>query len=116
MRVVLERGDEFGELVKRRRMRDRDILDDRDLLMLSQQCQGRPLREIGRLFRVTKQLVSFRLRQLPEPVTAGMRRLVATKLAREGVVFISEQEMDGLKAIIRRERKKAHGRKPQQVA
>jgi hypothetical protein len=70
----------------------------------------------GRLFRVTKQLVSFRLRQLPEPVTAGMRRLVATKLAREGVVFISEQEMDGLKAIIRRERKKAHGRKPQQVA
>lgn len=108
MRVLLENGS-IGELVKRRRMRDQDILDDRDLLMLLEHCQRRPLHEIGRMFRVTKQLVSYRLRQLPESVRSGMRRMVAQKLNREGVVFVSEDEMAVLRQIIRKGRKPRHG-------
>jgi hypothetical protein len=117
MRVMLENG-EADEVVKRRRMRDQDILDDRDLLMLSQRCQGRPSVEIGRMFRIRREFVWRRLNALPESVRDGMARLIRHKLSKEGVVFIAEQEMDVLKAVLRRERKKARrGRKRgQQVA
>jgi hypothetical protein len=111
MLVMRERGDGW-RVTKRRRMRDRDLLDDRDLLMLAASLQGRPNREIGRIFRITRQLVGRRINDLPDSVHLGMRRLIDRKLAQDGAVLLTEDELAALKAILRRERKRARKAQP----
>jgi DNA-binding Lrp family transcriptional regulator len=90
---------------KRRRMRDQDILDDRDLLMLLESVQGRPSREIARMFKISRQLVWRRLSGIHISVVEGMKALVRRKVAAGDVVLLSSAEREALKVRMRRTRR-----------
>lgn len=89
---------------KRRRMRDADLLADRDILMLSERLQGRPDRETAWMFKVSRQLVQFRLNRMPTAVQDGLARMVRDQRASQGYVMLSAEQLGALRSVLRRAR------------
>jgi hypothetical protein len=94
-------------VVKRRRMRDRDLLDDRDILMMCQRVQGRPDRETARMFGISRQLLQRRMSRVGSSVETAMRKMVRQQLYEKGLVVLAPDQMDALRTLLRRSRRVA---------
>jgi hypothetical protein len=105
MQMIRPNGEAVWMREKRRRMRDQDILDDRDLMMLQESMQDRPQREIGRLFRLSRQYVNRRLTDIHPSVVEGMARLIRRKNLEGQPPVLTDDERDSLKKIMRRVRR-----------
>jgi hypothetical protein len=105
MQMIRPNGEAVWMREKRRRMRDQDILDDRDLMMLQESMQDRPQREIGRLFRLSRQYVNRRLTDIHPSVVEGMARLIRRKNLEGQPPVLTDDERGSLKKIMRRVRR-----------
>jgi hypothetical protein len=98
------------EAVRRRRMRDVDLLDDRDVLMLAERLQGRPDRETAAMFRISRELVQRRLRRLQQrvpEVPRALARLIRDRRAEGEAVMLSPEDLGQFRTKMRRVRRAA---------
>ena len=92
----------FREMSKQTRMRAMSLLVDRDLLMLEKYYEGRSQAEVAKMFKVSRPLVSHRIRMIPADVKARMREMVEESIRIRGYSHLAEAEISIVRVQHRR--------------
>lgn len=102
MRGMLVTG-EAATAEKRRRLRDIDILRDRDFHFLIKVLQGCRKCDIAKEYRISVRLLNRRLSKIPAHVRAHVGRLVAD-YAPEGNGFVPDSALDRARQMMKPKR------------
>ena len=102
MRVILPDGQPTMVL-KRRQLRDEQILIDRDLDFVIKLHQGRAKRSIALAYRLTVRQLNGRLRDIPPETKAAVHRLV-DRCTAENIPFVPDASLDGIRRAMARKK------------
>jgi hypothetical protein len=103
MRAMLPSGETV--MVTKRRIRDEEVLIDRDLDFLVKLAQGSRKADIAKRYKVTVRLINRRLKDVPRDVKVGVVRLVCQYDDESGPGFVPDAALDPLRSRLRRARR-----------
>jgi AcrR family transcriptional regulator len=71
-------------IAKKRRLRDKRILADRDLLLVEKVYQGRTIAHVAAMMGISLSLAYRRFKRVPAPIRDGIKRLVERHIREYG--------------------------------
>lgn len=87
---------------RKRRLRDADILIDRDLFILERMYEDQRIPDIARMLKITPSMAYRRVREIPAPVKAAMKRLVRENSARGAIGGIHDADREPVRTAFKK--------------
>ena len=87
---------------RKRRLRDADILMDRDLFILEWMYGGHRVPDIAKLLKITPSMAYRRVREIPDPVKAAMKRLVRENASRGAIGGIHDVDKESVRKAFKK--------------
>jgi hypothetical protein len=87
---------------RKRRLRDSDILIDRDLFILERMYDDQRIPDIAKLLRITPSMAYRRVREIPAPVKAAMKRLVRESSVRGAIGGLHDVDKEPIRRAFKK--------------
>lgn len=94
-----------GEAVaaeRKRRLRDADILMDRDLFILERMYGEQRIPDIAKMLKITPSMAYRRVREIPAPVKVAMKRLVRENASRGAIGGLHEADKEPVRKVFKK--------------
>lgn len=90
---------------RKRRLRDAEILMDRDLYILEWMYGGHRIADIAKMLKITPSMAYRRVREIPDPVKVAMKRLVRGNASRGAIGGIHDADKESVRRALKKHMK-----------